>query len=113
MWGRRRYKLFWDNLTDGLRKRKRDKPKQGKRLSMQESSPLLPTIAKKVNLYLSESQGLNRTFLASESDAGDGQDHDAVALVPGKNPGTNRIRDRLDPRAPPINPIPRPYFGVS
>jgi hypothetical protein len=79
---------------------------------MQESSLLLPTKAKKVNLYLSKPQGHNRAFLTSASNAGNGQDHDAVVLVPGKNTDTNRIRDRLDPRAPPIIPIPRPYPGV-
>jgi hypothetical protein len=66
---------------------------------MQESSLLLLTNAEKVNLYLSTPQGHNRAFLASASDAGGGKDHDGVAVVPGKKPGTNRIHDKLDPRA--------------
>lgn len=66
---------------------------------MQESSRLLPTKAKLVKLYLSTTQGHNWAFLSSAPDAGDGQDHVGVALVPGKSPGTNRIRERLDPRA--------------
>jgi hypothetical protein len=56
---------------------------------MQESSLLLPTKDEKINLYLSKPQGHNRAFLTSVSDARNGQDHDAVVLVPGKNPDTN------------------------
>jgi hypothetical protein len=54
---------------------------------MQESRLLLPTKAQKVKRCLSTPQGHNREFLASAPDTGDGQDHYAVALVPGKKLG--------------------------
>ena len=66
-----------------------DTPKHSKRPSMQESSLLLPTEAKNVDLYLSTPQGHNRAYLASAPDAEDGQGHVAVVSVPLNNPGTN------------------------